>query len=71
MGGRSPKEIFLALRASVWSKNKVGGGGGGGWQLGHSAGSATGSYLVYINRYTFHSFSSLSLALFFHAGLFH
>ena len=51
-GGWSPKEVFLALRASVWSKNK-------GWgHLGHSAGSATGSYLVYVTRYTFGSFSS-------------
>ena len=69
MGGRSPKEIFLALGASVWSKTKVGRGGGG--QPVHSAGSDTGWYLVYITRYKFHSFSSLSLALFFHAGLFH
>ena len=52
VGGRSPKEVFLALRASVWYKNK-------GWgHLGHSAGSATGSYLVYVTRYTFGSFSS-------------
>ena len=52
VGDRSPKEVFLALRASVWSKNK-------GWgHLGHSAGSATGSYLVYVTRYTFGSFSS-------------
>ena len=51
-GGWSPREVFLALRASVWSKNK-------GWgHLGHSAGSATGSYLVYVTRYTFGSFSS-------------
>ena len=28
-GGRFPKEIFLALRASVWSKNE--GGGGAPW----------------------------------------
>ena len=33
-------------------------GGGGGVHLGHSAGSATGSYLVYVTRYTFGSFSS-------------
>ena len=31
----------------------------GGGHLGHSAGSATGSYLVYVTRYTFGSFSSL------------
>ena len=30
----------------------------GGGHLGHSAGSATGSYLVYVTRYTFGSFSS-------------
>ena len=30
-----------------------------GGHLGHSAGSATGSYLVYVTRYTFGSFSSL------------
>ena len=30
VGGRSPKEVFLALRASVWSKNK---GGGGTWAI--------------------------------------
>ena len=29
-----------------------------GGHLGHSAGSATGSYLVYVTRYTFGSFSS-------------
>ena len=29
VGGRSPKEVFLALRASVWSKNK----GGGTWAI--------------------------------------
>ena len=52
VGGRSPKEVFLALRASVWSKNK------GGGHLGHSAGSATGSYLVYVTRSTFGNFSS-------------
>ena len=63
-GDRSPKEMFLALRASVWSKNKGwGGGGGGGEHPGHSAGSATGSYLVYVTRYKFRSFSSPSLAL--------
>ena len=28
--GRSPKEVFLTLRASVWSKNK---GGGGTWAI--------------------------------------
>ena len=28
VGGRSPKEVFLALRASVWSKNK-----GGTWAI--------------------------------------
>ena len=56
-------------RLSIWSKNK--GGGGGGGNPGHFAGSATGSYLVYVTRYKFRSFSSLSLALFFHAGLFH
>ena len=49
--GRSPKEVFLALRASVWSKNK-------GGHLGYSAGSATGSYLVYVTRSTFGNFSS-------------
>ena len=54
VGRRSPKEVFLALRASVWSKNK----GGGGVHLGHSAGSATGSYLVYVTRSTFGNFSS-------------
>ena len=65
-GGPVSKRNFLALRASVWSKNK-----GGGGHPGHSAGSATGLYLVYVTRHTFRSFSSLSLALFFHAGLFH
>ena len=64
-GGRSPKEIFLALRASVWSKKR------GSGHPGHSAGSTTGSYLVYVTLYKFRSFSSQSLALFFHAGLFH
>ena len=32
VGDRSPKEMFLALRASVSSKNK-GGGEGGGWAI--------------------------------------
>ena len=31
VGRRSPKEVFLALRASVWSKNK--GGGGCTWAI--------------------------------------
>ena len=37
-GAQSPKKVFLALRASVWSKNKR------GWEVGHSEplpGSAT------------------------------
>ena len=51
VGGRSPKEVFLALRASVGLK--ISGG-----HLGHSAGSATGSYLVYVTRSTFGNFSS-------------
>ena len=37
-GGRSPKKIFSALQASVWSKNK---GGGGAGPPGPSPGSAT------------------------------
>ena len=31
VGGRSPKEVFLALRASVWSKNKGGAPGPFRW----------------------------------------
>ena len=38
-GGRSPKKIFSALRASVWSKNKGGEGG-----LSPSPGPATGAW---------------------------
>ena len=53
VGSRSPKEVFLALRASVGLKIR-----GGGGHLGHSAGSATGSYLVYVTRSTFGNFSS-------------
>ena len=52
VGGRSPKEVCLALRASVGLKIR------GGGHLGHSAGSATGSYLVYVTRSTFGNFSS-------------
>ena len=35
--GRCPKKMFSALSASVWSKNKVGGGRGGR----HSPGSTS------------------------------
>ena len=38
-GAQSPKKIFLALQASVWSKNKVGYGGAG--PPGPSPGSAS------------------------------
>ena len=38
--GRSPKKLFSALRASVWSKNK---GGGWGRAPGPFPGSATGN----------------------------
>ena len=48
-GGRSPKKIFSALRASVWTKNK---GGGGGAPPGPSPGSGTG-YIYEINKITF------------------
>ena len=49
-GGRSPKKIFSALRASVWTKNK--GGGGGGAPPGPYPGSGTG-YIYEINKITF------------------
>ena len=40
-GGRSPKEFFLALRASVWSKNK----GGAPWPF---------RWFVFSLRHTLH-----------------
>ena len=45
VGGRSPKEVFLALRASVWSKNKGGAPGPFRW-IRH--------WFVFSLRHTFH-----------------
>ena len=45
-GRRSPKKLFLALRASVWSKNKGGGGPG------HSPGSASAMIWLYVQSVT-------------------
>ena len=46
-GARTQKNFFSALQASVWSKNKWGGGGGAG-PSGPSPGSATEKVLSYL-----------------------